>query len=165
MPCFVGIAGAIFLLIAVKIAWLDPVGIGDVINGTDLGSHASDWKYTFTPIIAVILGIVALITMIAPLIVGGDDIQKFYDIMAVAQLVLSAVTIVLTILFATQSVHEVKITEIYHLDTGYWLTVIGATFTAFGGVMHFIRNKFFGKNWIDISPVDLRSDRAVNQPF
>ena len=142
MPCFVGIAGAIMLIISPFVTWLTSAALGDTMTGLNVLTDG-DIKYGFSVVIAIIVAIIAIMVMIVPLFIVGSDVQRAYDILAVVLIVLSVVFIIFAVLFVTQSIDGVKLTDTYNVGIGYVLAVVGGSFSIFGGFMHFIRKRFF----------------------
>jgi len=140
----IGIIGAIILIVGVFLNWLTVEGLFNTYtwNGLDIfnGAHSLDafkLKYTFVPLVALICGIAALAVMILPTVANTDNFKTINNILGIVALVLSIVVVVFGILFYTQE----DLTEVFKVNFGFWLTMIGGIITLIGGVMPIVKNK------------------------
>ena len=145
----IGIVGAILMIVGVFLAWaeLNILGVSlgtisgwDIFSNSDVGSIV---KYTFTPLVALIGGILAIVLMVIPTFANTDSMQKASNILGIICIIVAIAVIVLGILFMTQSwdVLGKSISMMNYIQYGFWLTLIGAIITAIGGIMPIAKNR------------------------
>ena len=145
----IGIVGAILMIVGVFLAWaeLNILGVSlgtisgwDIFSNSDVGSIV---KYTFTPLVALIGGILAIVLMVIPTFANTDSMQKASNILGIITIIVAIAVIVLGILFMTQSwdVLGKSISMMNYIQYGFWLTLIGAIITAIGGIMPIAKNR------------------------
>ncbi len=145
----IGIVGAILMIVGVFLAWaeLNILGVSlgtisgwDIFSNSDVGSIV---KYTFTPLVALIGGILAIVLMVIPTFANTDSMQKASNILGIISIIIAIAVIVLGILFMTQSwdVLGKSISMMNYIQYGFWLTLIGAIITAIGGIMPIAKNR------------------------
>ena len=138
----IGIIGAIILIVGVFLNWLHIdwglLGTYDW-NGLDVFNKVRDIdiKYTFVPLVALILGIVALVLMFVPTLKNDEKFKTINNILGIVAMVLSIIVVIFGILFYTQE----DLTKVFSVGIGFWLTLIGGIITLIGGAMPIIRNK------------------------
>jgi hypothetical protein len=144
----IGIIGAILMIVSVFLTWaeLDLVFFKGSATGWDIfsDSNLSDMiNYSFTPLVALISGIVALVAMILPTFANSDNLKKTNNILGIISLLIAIVVIVLGILFMTQSwdLGVGTVSMMSHIAFGFWLTLIGAIIVVIGGIMPIVKNK------------------------
>lgn len=141
----IGIVGAILMIVSVFLAWAEISVLGFSIktySGWEIFSDSNIGKivdYTFTPLIALIGGILALVLMVIPTFANTEKMQKASNILGIVSIVIAIAVIVLGILFMTQSWEGVSMTD--YIQYGFWLTLIGAIITAIGGIMPIAKNR------------------------
>ena len=141
----IGIIGAILLVVGVFLAWLT-FG-GESASGWKVFSDGGDpLKYCFTPLLALIVGIISIVLMIVPTFMNVDKFKQINNILGLIALVLAIVVLILAILFWTQSWTvlgvTVKLTDVYGIGIGFWLVLVGAIITVIGGLMPILKSKF-----------------------
>lgn len=148
----IAIIGAVLLIVGVFVTWMSSV---NTYSGWDIVSNKNNIKdiigYGYCPLVALICGIISLALMIVPTVMNVDKFKKINDILGIVALILAIVVIIVGILWYTQSVEytpgfppvriSAKLTELYDIGAGFWLTLIGAIITAIGGLMPIIKNK------------------------
>ncbi len=145
----IGIVGAILMIVGVFLAWaeLNILGVSlgtisgwDIFSNSDVGSIV---KYTFTPLVALIGGILAIVLMVIPTFANTETMQKASNILGIISIIIAIAVIVLGILFMTQSwdVLGKNISMMNYIQYGFWLTLIGAIITAIGGIMPIAKNR------------------------
>ena len=145
----IGIVGAILMIVGVFLAWaeLNILGVSlgtisgwDIFSNSDVGSIV---KYTFTPLVALIGGILAIVLMVIPTFANTDSMKKASNILGIICIIVAIAVIVLGILFMTQSwdVLGKSISMMNYIQYGFWLTLIGAIITAIGGIMPIAKNR------------------------
>lgn len=148
----IGIVGAIILVIGALTTWVSFDVFGTTYNysGLDIFNNKDnvfdDVKYTFVPLVCLILGIISLIIMFVPTLMNAEKFQTINNILGIVALVLSVAAVVCTILFYTQSVDvgfgvTKKITDLFSFKFGFWLALVGAIITLVGGFMPILKNK------------------------
>ena len=145
----IGIVGAILMIVGVFLAWaeLNILGVSlgtisgwDIFSNSDVGSIVD---YTFTPLVALIGGILAIVLMVIPTFANTETMQKASNILGIISIIIAIAVIVLGILFMTQSwdVLGKNISMMNYIQYGFWLTLIGAIITAIGGIMPIAKNR------------------------
>ncbi len=151
----IAIVGAILLIVGVFVGWLSyTVGIHQCsFSGWDIWSNKNSIgdriSYGYTPLLALICGIISLILMILPTIMNVDKFKTINDILGIVALVLAIVVVIVGILWYTQTInyspwgipHTCKLTAEYSIGAGFWITLFGAIITAVGGLMPIVKNK------------------------
>lgn len=145
----IGIVGAILMIVGVFLAWaeLNILGVSlGTISGWDIFSNSDAGKivsYSFTPLVALIGGILAIVLMVIPTFANTDTMKKASNILGIISIIIAIAVIVLGILFMTQSwdVLGKSISMMNYIQYGFWLTLIGAIITAIGGIMPIAKNK------------------------
>ena len=148
----IAIIGAVLLVVGVFMTWLSndfaTYSGWKVFNNEDGIKDAI--KYGYVPILALVCGIISLVLMIVPTVMNVDKFKQINDILGIIALILAIVVIILGLLWYTQSIDVVsifglkytaKLTELYSVGTGFWLTIVGAVITAVGGLMPIVKNK------------------------
>lgn len=139
----IGIVGAILMIVSVFLTWAEINLI--LFKGTATGweiftdSNLSKLDYSFTPLVALISGIVSLVAMILPTFANSDSLKKTNNILGIVSLIIAIVVIVLGILFMTQSWEGISMMD--YIQYGFWLTLIGAIIVVIGGIMPLAKNK------------------------
>ncbi|MBR4244428.1 MAG: hypothetical protein IKQ14_03435 [Candidatus Methanomethylophilaceae archaeon] len=145
----IGIVGAILMIVGVFLAWaeLNILGVSlGTISGWDIFSNSDAGKivsYSFTPLVALIGGILAIVLMVIPTFANTDTMKKASNILGIISIIIAIAVIVLGILFMTQSwdVLGKSISMMNYIQYGFWLTLIGAIITAIGGIMPIAKNR------------------------
>ena len=145
----IGIVGAILMIVGVFLAWaeLNILGVSlGTISGWDIFSNSDSGKivsYSFTPLVALIGGILAIVLMVIPTFANTDTMKKASNILGIISIIIAIAVIVLGILFMTQSwdVLGKSISMMNYIQYGFWLTLIGAIITAIGGIMPIAKNR------------------------
>ncbi len=153
----IAIVGAILLIVGVFVGWLSyTVGFHQCsFSGWDIWSNKNSIgdriSYGYTPLLALICGIISLILMILPTIMNVDKFKTINDILGIVALVLAIVVVIVGILWYTQTVNSspsgllppttYKLTAVYSIGAGFWITLFGAIITAVGGLMPIVKNK------------------------
>ena len=146
----IGFIGTIILIVGVFLNWvtLDLSSlIGSTsteITGWDLYGN-EDYKdlfeYSYAPLIALVCGVISLITTILPVVYKNEKITR---VLGIVTLILAVVAIVIGVLFYS------NISETYDLllatytssvGIGFWLCMVGAIITAIGGIVDILKNK------------------------
>ena len=140
----IGIIGAILLVVGVFLAWLS-VG-GESASGWDVYTDGKDvLDYSFTPLLSLIAGIIAIVLMIVPTFMNVDKFKQINNILGIIALILAIVVLILCILFWTQSFSDgyitIKLTDVYDMGIGFWMVLIGAIITVVGGLMPILKEK------------------------
>ena len=139
----IGIVGAILMIVSVFLTWVEVNFI--IFKGTASGweiftnSTLSKLDYSFTPLVALISGIVSLVAMILPTFANSDNLKKTNNILGIVSLIIAIVVIVLGILFMTQSWEGISMMD--YIQFGFWLTLIGAIIVVIGGIMPIAKNR------------------------
>ncbi len=146
----IGIVGAILMIVGVFLTWADfniagVLSLGtlsgwDIFSNSDVGNIVD---YTFTPLVALIGGILAIVLMVIPTFANTETMQKASNILGIVSIIIAIAVIVLGILFMTQSwdVLGKNISMMSYIQYGFWLTLIGAIITAIGGIMPIAKNR------------------------
>ena len=145
----IGIIGAIILVVGVFLTWLSitAFGVTETVSGWDVYKDGGDpVKYCFTPLLALICGIIAIVLMIVPTFMNVDKFKQINNILGIVVLILSILVVVFAILFWTQSIDmglgvTMKLTDMYDMGIGFWLVLIGGIITMIGGLMPIIKDK------------------------
>ena len=145
----IGIVGAILMIVGVFLAWaeLNILGVSlGTISGWYIFSNSDAGKivsYSFTPLVALIGGILAIVLMVIPTFANTDTMKKASNILGIISIIIAIAVIVLGILFMTQSwdVLGKSISMMNYIQYGFWLTLIGAIITAIGGIMPIAKNR------------------------
>ena len=140
----IALVGAIIMIVGVFLNWLtlDLGFLGKATyNGMDIFND-SDLDYKFVPIVSLICGIIAICLMILPTFMNNEKFEKINNILGIVTLILSAVVVICGILFYTQSSNGISLTDIYDINIGFWLVLVGAIITLIGGLAPIIKNKF-----------------------
>ena len=146
----IALIGAIILVVGVFLDWLIlDLGIlgKSSMTGWDVFSEAdSDFSLGFTPLVALICGIISLVLMIVPTFMNVDKFEKINNILGLIAFILSIVVVICAILFYMQSWDvggaTVKLTDVYDIGIGFWLVLVGGIITLIGGLMPIVKNKF-----------------------
>ena len=171
----IGIIGAIILVVGVFLGWLGPTsGSGTTYTGWDIWNnvdsifkpHTEDYglgyiKYSgvpgyFAPLVALICGIISIVLMIIPTIMGKDKLGNIGGILGIIALILAVVVVICAILMYTGSVTVEtytaggelisKVTSKVASDgvgfkIGFWLVLVGGIITMIGGLMPILKDK------------------------
>lgn len=171
----IGIIGAIILVVGVFLGWIGPTsGSGTTYTGWNIWNnvdglfkpHTEDLglgyiKYSgvpgyFAPLVALICGIISIILMIVPTIMGGDKFGKIGDILGIVALILAIVVVICALLMYTGSVTIDTYTAggelVSHISekvasdgvgfkVGFWLVLVGGIITMIGGLMPILKDK------------------------
>ncbi len=146
----VGIIGAIIMVVSVFLIW----GIVEVTSGT--GILTMDWSgweifnkeadmttdAYYAPVIALVCGILAIISAIVPMFMTKPELAYIFDIMNMAVIVLGVIAIVCMAVFYNSFVDSVDIgmtIESAKVGTGFWLCLAGGIITVVGGILPVIR--------------------------
>lgn len=148
----IAIIGAVLLVVGVFMTWLS--NDFATYSGMNVFNNEVNIKdaigYGYCPILALICGIISLVLMIVPTVMNVDKFKKINDILGIIALILSIVVIIVGLLWYTQTIdivsifglkYTAKLTELYTIGTGFWLTLVGAVITAVGGLMPIVKNK------------------------
>ncbi len=145
----VGIIGAIILVVSVFLAW----GTVEVTSGTGtLTMEWSGWEIFnkdnisadayYAPIVALICGILALISAIVPMFMTKPELGYIFDLMNMAVIVLGAIAIVCMAVFYNGFVGSVDVGMTFEsakVGAGFWLCLAGGIITVVGGILPIIR--------------------------
>ena len=151
----IGLVGAIILVVGVFLGWLslDVGGSSQNFSGLDIFNKKGsiddlDVKYTFVPLAALICGIISLALMILPTFMNSEKFATINNILGLVALVLAVVVVICGILFYTQTFgdYNYKLTSVFDVKIGFWLTLVGGIITLVGGLMPIINNKLLNKN-------------------
>ncbi len=152
----IAIVGAILLIVGVFVGWLSyTFGTQYSFSGWDIWSNKNGISdrisYGYTPLLALICGIISIILMILPTIMNVDKFKTINDILGIVALILAIVVVIVGILWYTQTVNSspsgwlphttYKLTAVYSIGAGFWITLFGAIITAVGGLMPIVKNK------------------------
>ena len=168
----IGIIGAIILVVGVFLTWWTPDVAGaknysgwDIWNNVDnlfkartetgagITVKYSGFPYVFLPLVALICGIISIVLMIIPTIMGKDKLGNIGGILGIIALILAVVVVICGILFYTGSVTtettiagvtnsvSAKITEDAKIGIGFWLVLVGGIITMIGGLMPILKDK------------------------
>ncbi len=151
----IAIVGAILLIVGVFVGWLSyTFGTQYSFSGWDIWSNKNGISdrisYGYTPLLALICGIISIILMILPTIMNVDKFKTINDILGIVALILAIVVVIVGILWYTQTVNyspmgfphpAYKLTAAYSIGAGFWITLFGAIITAVGGLMPIVKNK------------------------
>ncbi len=145
----IGLLGAILLIVSVFLTWTD-ISVSSIIGGKtesftgmDIYSNDDGWfddlSYGYAPIVALIAGIVALITTIVPMFYKNDKVWK---VMGVLSLVLGIVAVILGFLFkgdVTDSINLVVASASVEVGIGLWLAVAGGILLILGAIIDIVK--------------------------
>lgn len=148
----IGIVGAVILIIGAVTSWysIEVLGHTYTYSGLDIFNNkdhcADDLKYTFVPLVCLILGIISLVIMFVPTLMNAEKFQTINNVLGIVALVLAVAAVVCAILFYTQTVDfgygvTKKLTDMVSFKFGFWLALVGAIITLVGGVMPILKNK------------------------
>lgn len=146
----VGLIGSILMIVGVFLTWaevsahvfgaeiLNETFSGmDVYNGVDvLGDSVVMFDYNYAPIVALVAGVIALITTILPIFYNKKPAVS--KALGIISLILAVVSIVITFLFYGQ-MDSVAVGGLMDASVsagiGVWLAVAGAVILAIGGII------------------------------
>lgn len=147
----IGLLGAILMIIGVFLSWADASAstiLGDLEKSTYSGwtifsgENFSDFAYNYVPLVALIAGIVALITTILPIVLHNPMVNR---ILGIVSLILAIITIILVVLFngdiANYQFDIIVASAKMTTGIGAWLSLAGAAILAIGGIID-IANKY-----------------------
>ena len=170
----IGIIGAIILVVGVFLGWISAKDVADakVYSGWDIWNNVDSIKsgidatvagtgvktsgvpYGFLPLVALICGIISIVLMIIPTIMGKDKLGNLGGILGLIALILAVVVVIVGILFYTGSItaeefvggtsvakQTTKLTAECNIGLGFWLVLVGGIITMIGGLMPILKDK------------------------
>lgn len=146
----IGLLGAIMMIVGVFLSWADSsIVIMDKViweesySGWDIYSEDefSDFAYNYVPLVALIAGVVAILTTIIPAVLHMDNIGK---ILGLVSLILAIVTIVLVVVYNGDiGAYNIDIPDFSSsagtsTGMGAWISLAGGALLAIGGIIDII---------------------------
>ncbi len=146
----IGFIGTIILIVGVFLNWTTFEfssflgSSSDSITGWDIFSN-EDYKdvfeYSYAPVIALVCGIISLITTILPVVHKDEKVTK---LLGIVTLILAVIAIVIGFLFygnVSDSVTIAGMSATTSVAVGFWLCMVGAIITAVGGIVDILKNQ------------------------
>lgn len=143
----VGILGAAVMVIGVFLTW-GVVDITAVIgdrtmewSGWDIYQHVDgiSTDADYAPLIALVCGILALITAIVPMFLGNEKYSDVFKILNLVVTVLGIIAVICMAVFYSGFVDSVGIEGMVmssaDVGGGFWLCMIGGIITVVGGIL------------------------------
>lgn len=146
----IGFIGTIILIVGVFLNWTtfenSMIFVGSSsgsITGWDIynGEHSDWFEYAYAPIIALVCGIISLITTLLPVVHKDEKVTK---ILGIVTLILAVIAIVVGFLFYGDVSNGVDYgvgTFTISVAVGFWLCMVGAIITAVGGIVDILKNQ------------------------
>lgn len=144
-----GVIGAILLILSVFLNWVDvSLGAGsmqiftDSATGWDLytdSDTAELTSYYYVPLVALIAGIIGVISTVLPVASNKPGINKGFGFLA---LILAIVALVFLVLFMNDFSGDVIILGVkakISMAYGFWIAVAGAALIIIGGIASIAR--------------------------
>lgn len=141
--------GAILLIVGVFLTWVD-VSVSSLLGGAS--ESYSGWdvyknddglfdniSYGYAPLVALVTGILALITTIVPMFYKNDKVWK---ILGIITLILGIIAVVLGFLFegdVSDGFDYGVVKASVDVGAGLWLSVAGAILLVLGGIVDIIK--------------------------
>lgn len=143
----VGILGAAVMIIGVFLTW------GSIEISTAFGSDMMEWTgweifnhvddistdADYAPIVALVCGILALISAIVPMFLSDDGYSNIFKLMNLIVTVLGIIALVCMVMFYSGFVESSTVAGIItgtaDVGTGFWLCIVGGAITVIGGLL------------------------------
>ncbi|MDO5861508.1 MAG: hypothetical protein Q4Q58_01725 [Thermoplasmata archaeon] len=141
----IGLIGAILLIVGVFLTWAEAsfdiviYSASESYTGWDIYSEGMDAEYNYAPLVALIAGVVAIITTIIPIVLKNATANR---LLGVITLILAVVAIVLMVLFYGQmETLEISGYTVASVTAGYglWVSIAGAVILALGGIVDIVK--------------------------
>lgn len=145
----VGLIGAILLIIGVFLTWVDVSvsslfgGVSESYSGWDVYKNDDglfdDISYGYAPLVALITGILALITTIVPMFYKNDKIWK---VLGAITLILGIVAVILGFLFngdVSDGFDYGVVKASVDVGAGLWLSIAGAILLILGAIVDIVK--------------------------
>lgn len=146
----VGLLGAVLLIVGVFLTWIDLDfssllgSASESYSGMDVYSnddgYFDDITYGYAPLVALIAGIVALITTIAPMFYHNDGVWKA---LGVVTLILGIVTVILGFLFRGDVTDGFEIGGLMKasvsVGAGLWVCIAGGILLIIGAIIDIVK--------------------------
>ena len=140
----VALLGALLMIIGVFVAWVtvDVTALGHIVSSTDYtgwdvysDEMFEDAEYNYAPLVALVAGIVAFFTAVAPIALKNPGVNRFLGVLS---LILGVVALVFMILFNGQ-MDSISIGGLasYGISaaTGLWISLAGSVLLILGGIL------------------------------
>ena len=141
-----GIVGGAMLIAGVFLTWID-FGILGKLTGWEVFDELKDAdgiKYTFLPLVDLICGILVMLMMIVPTFVNSEGYRKTNNTLGIIVTIVAIAVIAISVLFLTQEINpilDVKRPMTNYIQSGFWVSLIGAIIALIGGLMPLARNR------------------------
>ena len=146
----IGFIGTIILIVGVFLGWitLEYGAFGSTESMSATGweifndeDYKDVFEYSYAPIIALVCGVISLITTLLPIVYKNEKVTR---ILGIVTLILAVVAIVIGFMFyggVGDSVEIFGMSASVGVDIGFWLCMVGAIITAIGGIVDILKNK------------------------
>ncbi|MDO5853783.1 MAG: hypothetical protein Q4Q62_07050 [Thermoplasmata archaeon] len=141
----IGLVGAVLMIVGVFLAWMEAsfdiviYSTSQSYTGWQIYTEGMEGSYNYASLVALIAGIVALITTIIPIVLKNATANRALGIVT---LILAVVAIVLMVLFygdmdaLVVEGHTVASTT---AGIGFWLSMVGGIVLAVGGIVDIVK--------------------------
>ena len=146
----IGFIGTIILIVGVFLNWVT-LDLSSIIGNKSVSisgwnsygdaDYKGRFEYAYAPLIALVCGVISLITTLLPIVYKNEKVTK---ILGIVTLILAVVAIVISVLFYTnisESYDLYLATYTSSVAVGFWLCLVGAIITALGGIVDILKNK------------------------
>ena len=151
----IGFIGTIILIVGVFLGWitLEYGAFGSTESMSATGweifndeDYKDVFEYSYAPIIALVCGVISLITTLLPIVYRNENVTR---VLGIVTLILAIVAIVISVMFYTNVTDSISITlpilgtlsASTSVGIGFWLCMVGAIITAIGGIVDILKNK------------------------